>query len=96
MRPCLAKLSRRAEWFDIGSGNYLFTYNISAPGAPIKPQVLDVPLNGKKEDVIVSPGVGQHPVGLGRISGGGVRSIRGAALDKIMVEVNGNTSPQTP
>jgi acetolactate synthase-1/2/3 large subunit len=61
------KFSERAEWFDTireWKTKYPFTYDKSAPGAPIKPQAvieeMDKLLSGQKENVIVSTGVGQH------------------------------------
>lgn len=61
------KFNERAAWFDNireWKTKYPFTYDKSAPGAPMKPQEvieeMDKLLSGKKEDVVVSTGVGQH------------------------------------
>ncbi|KAF8328961.1 acetolactate synthase [Amanita rubescens] len=61
------RFNERKEWFETIRGwkkSYPFTYDKSKPGEPMKPQEvieeMDRLLSGKKEDVIVSTGVGQH------------------------------------
>ena len=63
----LIKSSARKEWFDDireWKKEYPFTYVKSAPGAPMKPQEvieeLDAQTAHRKDDVIITTGVGQH------------------------------------
>ncbi|KAI9329583.1 acetolactate synthase [Zopfochytrium polystomum] len=66
MLPLLKSPSRRA-WFeqlDIWKAKYPFSYQPSAPGAPIKPQAVIEELNRQtadiKDNVIITTGVGCH------------------------------------
>ena len=63
----LIKSSQRKEWFDDirdWKKKYPFTYEKSQPGAAMKPQEvieeLDAQTAHRKDDVIVTTGVGQH------------------------------------
>jgi len=66
MLPMIKK-NKRTEWANTvinWKKKYPFTYKKSEPGKPMKPQEvieeLDRQLKDKKEDVIISTGVGQH------------------------------------
>ncbi|KAF8634540.1 hypothetical protein AX15_000838 [Amanita polypyramis BW_CC] len=63
----LIEYNKRGDWFDTikeWKGRYPFTYEESRSGQPIKPQEvieeMDKLLSGKKEDVVIATGVGQH------------------------------------
>lgn len=63
----LIRYQPRTQWFtDINSWKkkYPFTYIPSSPGSPLKPQEiiqeLDNQTAGRKKDVIITTGVGQH------------------------------------
>ena len=59
-KPRTAWFEQLNEW----KQKYPFRYNPSLPGAPLKPQAVIEELNrqleGMKEDVIITTGVGQH------------------------------------